>query len=436
MKQLRLLFLYVFLFGGSVYFSQAQYIQYVKYTGALGEDDWTRSWVNYKPNSSNYLPPNVVLPNIIDRSMVLQKKNTYLLNGVVYVTNNATLTIEPGTVIRGDYTTCGTLVITKGAKIMANGLETDPIIFTSNKSVGDRKPGDWGGVIVLGNGEVNKLGGVAAIDWGLDNKYSVYGGSDDQDNSGTLKYVRIEYPGNKLSKDQELNGLTLAGVGKGTTIENVQISYSNDDSFEMFGGMVNLKNIISYRCTDDDFDFNYGYSGKVQFAIAYRHPLIGDFSGSRCIEADSYSGNKSTMDPTKRNSSVSFSNLTLIMAESQNTYSSSAFCKEAIYVGKDCNVSLYNSVLSGFKTAFFFKDDNIKEKALRGEVKISNNIFNNCEKMLLIEKDQEEIISYYSNQSFKNKMIEFTVTDLFKDVFNSNLPDFRLKYKEMYEATK
>ncbi|HVD99508.1 MAG TPA: hypothetical protein VNB90_14970 [Cytophagaceae bacterium] len=405
-----------------------------KYVGAFAEDDWTRSWTNYKPNGNNYLPTNVVLPSIIDKNTTLFKRNSYLLNGVVYVTNKAVLTIEPGTVIRGDFATCGTLVITKGCKIIANGLETDPIIFTSNKSAGERKPGDWGGVIVLGNAEVNKLGGVAALEWGLDSKYVVYGGSDDNDNSGSLKYVRIEYPGNKLSKDQELNGLTLAGVGKATILENVQVSYSNDDSFELFGGSIILKNVLSYRCTDDDYDFNYGYNGKIQTAIAYRHPLIGDFSASRCIEADSYSGNKSTMDPNRKLSNISLYNLTMVMADNIGTPVTTAFSKEAIYVGNSCNVSLYNSLVSGFKTGMLFKDENLRDKAMRGEVKITNNIFNLCEKMFFTEINYEEVNSYFSTQTFKNRMLDYKPENLFKDIFNPNFPDLRLKSKELFEV--
>jgi hypothetical protein len=405
-----------------------------KHIGAMGEEDWSRAWTNYKPNGVSYLPANVTLSSVIDKNTTLYKRNTYLLNGVVYVTNNATLTIEAGTVIRGDFASCGTLVITKGSKLMANGLETDPIIFTSNKSAGERKPGDWGGVIVLGNAEVNKLGGVAAIEWGLDSKYAIYGGPDDNDNSGILKYVRIEYPGNKLSKDQELNGLTLAGVGKGTVLENIQVSYSNDDSFEMFGGSVPLKNLVSYRCTDDDYDFNFGYNGRLQFAIAYRHPLIGDFSGSRCIEADSYSGHKSTMDPNKKITSIAAYNLTLVMADNIGTSTSVAFCKEAIYIGNQCNLSLYHSIVSGYRTGILFKDEGLKDKALRNEIKISNNIFNLSDKKFFTEMNFEEINTYFSNQNLRNRSVDFITIDLFRDIFNASFPDLRLKNKEMFEA--
>lgn len=428
--------LLIFAFTFSLHFSfgQTSSVQSARQIGALGEDDWTRAWTNYKPNGVNYLPSNIILPSIIDKNTTLVKRNTYLLNGVVYVTNNAVLTIEAGTVIRGDFASCGTLVITRGSKIMANGLETDPIIFTSNKSAGERKPGDWGGIIILGNAEINKVGGMASIDWGLDHKYAMYGGNDDSDNSGVIKYLRIEYPGNKLSKDQELNGLTLAGVGKGTILENVQISYSNDDSFELFGGSVPLKNVVSYRCTDDDYDFNFGYNGKLQYAIAYRHPLIGDFSGSRCIEADSYSGNKSTMDPSKKISSISVYNMTMVMADNIGTTSSVAFCKEAVYVGNHCNLSMYNSIVSGFKTGMLFKDENLKDKALRNETRINNSIFNLCEKMFFTEINYEEVNAFYSNQNLKNRSIDYITTDFFRDIFNTNFPDLRLKNKELFEV--
>ncbi|MCS6823392.1 MAG: T9SS C-terminal target domain-containing protein [Cytophagaceae bacterium] len=423
--------LFIFIIGGTCT-TLGQYIQYVKYTGAIGDEDWTRMWTQFKPNTVNYLPTNMTLPNIIDKNLTLYKRNTYLLQGIVYVCNGATLTIEPGTLIRGDKASVGTLVIAKGAKLIANGTETDPIVFTSNNSPYARQAGDWGGIIILGDAQINKIGGVASLDWGLDNKYAMYGGNNDNDNSGSLKYVRIEYCGAKISKDVELNGLTLAGVGKGTTIENIQVSYSNDDSFEMFGGSVYLKNIISYKCSDDDFDFNFGYNGRVQFAIAVRHPLIADFSGSRCIEADSYSGQKSTMDPSKRITDFAVANLTLIVLDPNNNTAN--INKEAIAIGKDCNISLYNSIISGFKHGITFKDENIKEKAVRNEIKMSNNLFNRCEKILYVEANYDEVNAYFTNAGFKNKAIDYNLNDLLKDPFNKDFPDFRIQAKDFFEA--
>jgi hypothetical protein len=152
------------------------------------------------------------------------------LDGWVYVKSGATLTIEPGTVIRGSKANKGALIIEKGARIIAEGTASDPIIFTSNQDAGSRSYGDWGGVIVLGNATVNKVDPV--IEGG---PTSTYGGSDDADNSGVLKYVRIEFPGIAFQPDKEINGLTMGGVGTGTEIDYVQVSFSGDDSYEWFG---------------------------------------------------------------------------------------------------------------------------------------------------------------------------------------------------------
>jgi hypothetical protein len=401
-----------------------------KQLGAIGEEDWSRMWTNYKPNAQNYYPTNISLPNYIDKNTTLQKKNTYLMQGVVYVLNNATLTIEPGTIIKGDYATFGALVITKGSKIIANGLETDPIVFTSNRSQYDRKSGDWGGIILLGNAEVNKVGGMGYIDWGIDTRYGMYGGNDDNDNSGIMKFVRIEFPGNKITKDKEFNGLTLAGVGRNTVIENIQISYSNDDSYEIFGGSVNLKNIISFKCTDDDFDFNLGYNGKIQNAMAIRHPLITDFSGSRCIEADSYSGDKSSMDPNKRQTNCALSNLTLLMLEPPKGQPNMA--KEAIYIGKECLVSVTNAIVSGFRFGILAKDENFRNKAFKGDIKIANNLFNRCDKIFSIEANYEEVTNYFTSNNMRNKITDIDLKDLFKDPNNPVFPDYRLQNKDFF----
>ena len=133
--------------------------------GIIGESNWMNNWTNFNPKTTEYKEVTNILAGVINHDMTLLKKNTYLLAGVVYVTNNATLTIESGTIIRGDFETCGTLVITKGSKIIANGLETDPIVFTSNKDISDRKSGDWGGIIILGDAPINKIGGIGFLDF-------------------------------------------------------------------------------------------------------------------------------------------------------------------------------------------------------------------------------------------------------------------------------
>ncbi len=130
--------------------------------GIVGEPNWFNNWTNFKPKSVEYARPTHILNGNISENMTLSKRNTYVLMGSVFVTNNAVLTIEPGTVIRGDFDTNGRLTIVKGSKIMAEGTVTDPIVFTSNKSTAERKPGDWGGVILMGNAPINRHGGVAS----------------------------------------------------------------------------------------------------------------------------------------------------------------------------------------------------------------------------------------------------------------------------------
>ena len=181
------------------------------------------------------------------------------------------LTIEPGTIIKGDKLTKGTLIVKPGAKIMAEGSATKPIVFTSSSAKGSRNYGDWGGIILLGKAPVNKT--PATIEG---ENVSTFGGTDAADNSGTLKYVRIEFAGIAFETDKEINGLTFGGVGSGTTIDYVQVSYSGDDAYEWFGGSVNAKHLISYRTLDDDFDTDWGFSGNVQYAMALRDPAVAD----------------------------------------------------------------------------------------------------------------------------------------------------------------
>ncbi|HML86249.1 MAG TPA: hypothetical protein PKE52_13925, partial [Bacteroidales bacterium] len=199
----------------------------------------------------------------------------YLLSGFVYVTDGATLTIAPGTIIKGDKASMGTLIVERGGKIIAEGTQSNPIIFTSNGPQGFRNRGDWGGIVICGKAPVNN--GDPQIEGG---PRSHYGGDVATDNSGILKYVRIEFAGYPFQPDKEINGLTMAGVGSGTTIDYVQVSFSNDDAYEWFGGTVNAKHIIAQSALDDDFDSDNGWNGMVQFALSMRDRTVADVSGS------------------------------------------------------------------------------------------------------------------------------------------------------------
>ena len=184
--------------------------------------------------------------------------------------------------IKGDKATKGTLVINRGGKIMAEGTAEKPIVFTSKLGAGERSRGDWGGIILLGKAPINQA--TANIE-GLSQPFP-YGGTDEHDNSGVMKYVRIEYAGIALSPGNETNGLTFGGVGDGTTIDYIQSSYGGDDAFEWFGGSVNCKHLISLGAWDDDIDTDFGFHGNIQFAAAFRERGLADESQSNGFECD------------------------------------------------------------------------------------------------------------------------------------------------------
>src|SRR5665647_1678389 len=249
----------------------------VDYIGAFGTTDWTAGWANFNPQITVYPATTTTVTGDIAVNTTWTKNNTYEMNGFIFVTNGATLTIEPGTVIRGKIDTKAALIITRGSKLIANGTVTEPIVFTSNKDAGSRASGDWGGLVLLGKAQ-NNTGGDMLIEGGLVGATALHGGTDNADNSGSLKYVRIEYAGYAYAVGNEINGLTFGSVGSGTTIDYVQVSYANDDSYEWFGGAVNCKHIIAYAGLDDDFDTDNGFTGMIQFAVGLRDPKFDDES--------------------------------------------------------------------------------------------------------------------------------------------------------------
>ncbi len=271
----------------------------------------------------------------------------YFLSGYVYVKNNATLTVEPGTIIKGVSGSKGTLIIERGSKIMAQGTSAKPIIFTSDKPVGQRAKGDWGGVVICGKATTNKHDsgtGVGIAEGGIG---SMYGGNDDADNSGILQYTRIEFPGIPLTStaNSEINGLTLYAVGTGTTIDHIQISYSGDDSFEWFGGTVNCKYLVSLRGLDDEYDTDNGFRGYVQFLLGIRDPEVSDQSGSNGFESDN-DADGSVLTPITK---PVFSNVTLLGPLcSANSLPANNLYKRAMHLRRSSQLSVYNSIFVGW----------------------------------------------------------------------------------------
>ena len=290
--------------------------------------------VTEEPTPTN--PSNVVevKDQNITANTTWKADKIYLLKGFNYVRSGATLTIETGTIIKGDKDTKGTLIVTSGAKIMAEGTAAKPIVFTSNQAKGSRAAGDWGGLVILGKAKVNKLSAVVEGE-----NQTLFGGSDDADNSGVLKYVRIEFPGISIDPDKEINGLTLGGVGNGTTIDYVQVSHSGDDAFEWFGGSVNAKHLVAYRTLDDDFDTDNGFSGKVQYAVSLRDPALADVSSSNGFESDN-DGTGSTATPQ---TSAQFANVSIFVAPG----AMNSKYANAIQIRRNSALSIYNAVIVG-----------------------------------------------------------------------------------------
>jgi len=302
------------------------------------------------------------LRGVISSNLTLTCDKIHFLDSLVYVTNNATLTIQAGAIIRGlpgnpsstPARPGGGLVITKGAKIDAQGTATCPIVFTSYRDTtspaGNPQSGDWSGIVLLGdaptnNGTTNIVEGIPSnLPAGVD---ATYGGSDTSDNSGTLKYVRIQYAGFALSLNNEINGLTMAGVGCGTTIDFVEVYKANDDAFEWFGGTVNAKHLIAVDPLDDIYDFDNGYSGHIQFALGIADPVRKDQSTSNGIEADNNAGG--TIPSGTLQTRPVISNMTLIgysTADSANT----ALRGVGNQWRRSAGFMLYNSAIMGWKT--------------------------------------------------------------------------------------
>lgn len=341
--------------------------------GIVGNENWMQNWTNFKPKTTIYRESDIILSGKIVSNMLLEKKHTYTIIGSVYLIDNAILTIEPGTVIRGDYATDGTLIVTKGARIIAEGTEVDPIIFTSSKGVLDRNSGDWGGIIILGDAPINKFGGRSMLDFNLDSRYAVYGGNNIDSDSGILKFVRIEFSGRKINSTKELNGLSLAGVGLKTKLENIQISFSNDDSFECYGGNVEMSRLISFKATDDDFDFTQGVQANISNSVAIRYPFYSDISKSRCFEIDSFDKVENT-DFTKKMTVVNATNMTFLNIEDNNQ----GLIKEAIYLKEQSFLNFSNSLISGFASAVWFDLNSENKLDYLHKLHFKNLIFNNC----------------------------------------------------------
>ena len=350
------------------------------------------------------------------------KKGTYLLKGWVYIAEGSELTIEPGTIIKGDKATKAALIAERGGKLIAKGTPTAPIVFTSAQAKGNRKPGDWGGVILCGKAVNNQQ--EMEIEGGPRTKH---GGNDNADNSGVLSYVRIEFAGYPFRQDKEINGLTLGSVGSGTQLDHIQVSYSNDDSYEWFGGAVNAKYLIAYKGWDDDFDTDNGYCGTVQFGLVVRDSKLADASQSNGFESDN-NGSGSAVEPY---TTAQFSNITFvgpkldknfqnktdyITGGSMNPNNGSALGKfqSAMQIRRNSRLSCYNTLAIGYPIGLMLDNEkgDTQGAATAGKLSLKNIWFAGMDAFGsdMNKKYEDELVTDYKAKKADSSKKSFSTT--------------------------
>ena len=360
--------------------------EFVGALSGLPAEDWTQGWTNWNPKNTAY--PAVTDANTLDgmaaglpvvgekritNTLTLDANQVYLLKGIIVVDNGGKLVIPAGTIIRAqaDLSTnpknYACIVVERGGKIEVDGSLNKPVVITSNKETGSRERGDWGGLLIAGRGTHNlanpsydnvQMEGFNNVSFspGL----AKFGGNDPNDNSGFLKYLRIEFPGLAFETNKELNGLTFGAVGSATEVDNVQVSFSNDDSFEWFGGSVNSRHIIAFKGTDDDFDTDNGYSGLNQYGIALRdsdyydltYSLSSGSSTSEAFESDNEATGTAAVSPY---TNAVFSNFTLVgpvpvgtKYSELNSTAKSAFRRGA-RIRRNSSLRVVNSIFMGYR---------------------------------------------------------------------------------------
>ncbi|MCB9686148.1 MAG: hypothetical protein H6735_13995 [Alphaproteobacteria bacterium] len=284
-----------------------------------------------------------VLRGTLTEDTHLDADEPWILDGLVLVGEDGgasvDLTIEPGTTIFGNPTTRGTLVVNRGSRLIADGTASAPIVFTSPRARGARRAGDWGGLVLDGYAPVNGCTSTPCEREGEANS-GMYGGDDPADDSGILRYVRVEFAGALYDLENELNGIAFQGVGNTTIVDHVQVHVSSDDGIEFFGGTVDVKHVVITGAGDDSLDWTGGWRGRVQHVAIQQHPSRGD----RGLEADN---NEDDHDATPRSGPV-IANLTLIGQEGSGI---------AFNFRRGTGVNLLNSVVTGFDVCVDIDDD-------------------------------------------------------------------------------
>ncbi len=373
-------------------------LEHTTYVGALSSDaaqDWTTGWTNFDPLHTEYPDPTdtVTLNGMISTlpvpgetnittTMTLDAATVYLLKGLVVVREGGKLVVPAGTIIRGlaDLSSTpknyGAIVVERGGQIDVQGTVDNPVIFTSARAAGVRNRGDWGGLLLAGKSHHNLLNGTDNNNVQMegfnnvtfDNTLARFGGTNANDNSGSIDFLRIECGGVAFEVNKEINGMTMGAVGAGTHIDHVQVSYSGDDSFEWFGGTVMTKHLIAWKGTDDDFDTDNGYAGVSQFGIGVRDSAYYDLTyslpsgGSTSEGFESDNEATGTANVTPYTSGV-FSNYTMVgpvplgsKYSDMNSVTKAAFRRGA-RIRRNSSLRIVNSIMMGYRNFVMIDGD-------------------------------------------------------------------------------
>ena len=380
---------------------------------------------------------NTILEGRISENRTLKASQTYKLRGLVYVTNGAVLTIEPGTKIVGEKGKNGGLIITRSCKIIADGTAEKPIVFTSEEA--NPRRGDWAGLVLLGNAPTNASfngqEGIGEIEGGINNSdglglYGLGKSSNPADNSGILRYVRIEYAGYAFLPDKEINGLTFGGVGNGTIVDYVQVSYANDDSFEWFGGTVNCTHLVSYKALDDDFDTDNGFSGKVQFGIVLRDSAVADISKSEAFESDNDANGSQLLPQTK----AIFSNMTVVGPRASSANIGNSLFLAGAQIRRNSSQSIFNSIIIGWPVGILIDASKgyPTDNNLAASLNVQNTIIAGCTTPVKYAASTTSptgatnatILDWFNTASFGNTIVTATTDAKLEAPFNYANPDF------------
>ena len=385
-------------------------------------DDWKQGWTAFDPNQIEYPEGETILEGFIKEDLHLSRFTTYVLSGDVYVTNGAKLSIGAGTVIRCSSDKPGNLIITKGSKFVAMGSQRIPIIFTSDKPAGQRTPGDWGGIYVLGSGTVSSQNTATNQLDQLLLEYNAFGGDHRTEETVIMKYVRLEYGGKRLTSDTDGSSLTLCALGSSSNLENISVSFSENDSYTLYGGDGYYSKLISYKTGDDDFQVMNGFKGGIKKGLVLRDPGVITSGNSYAIEAVGVLEDQEKEKP----GTTEFAFFRDIIFASMHEDSNADQIHPLVFLKNLGKIHIYDSTVSGFSGIVAFDDSFVSENQIRKSFTINNSLINiNNEGLILpntIEPTYLQSIVMYNK--YTNNFIGFS--RLFKNTLLEDLPYFRL----------